>query len=283
MGETELYMRGVLRSKGSFLKFVEGDIVGVMPPMGDGKTRNGAPRDATMAFEDVVRVYRYEYKSISITIMAQDLFSILAGLQVKDKVDWCVWLLQCRAAGQEETRKSYVFYLKMKAAKKSNNVDEGTFDIGIEVNPANKIFQVPEDYRVAVINAIEAGLAPALGTIVPMIGAGRFVAVAAIAENITSSIVVGASFGEAGSPVAVLTLNEFKELTACNHLLYKIFDQIKPTYHMPIMVAMDKLEGGFILLDNIIGLHIAVLSLYLMLSYSGLSYVVVVVVSINFS
>nr|GEW37964.1 chrysanthemyl diphosphate synthase [Tanacetum cinerariifolium] len=85
VGETELYMRGVLRPKGSFLKFVEGDIAGVMPPMvyismlfswfawhvedhdfhnikymhkGVGKTRYCAPRDATMAFEDAVTVYR---------------------------------------------------------------------------------------------------------------------------------------------------------------------------------------------------------------------------------
>nr|GEU57006.1 hypothetical protein [Tanacetum cinerariifolium] len=74
---------------------------------------------------------------------------------------------------------------------------------------------------------------------------------------------------EVGSPVAFLALNGFKELTACNHLLYKISDQIEPTYHMPIVVAIDKLKGGFILLDNIIGLHVAVLSLYLMLSHSS--------------
>ncbi|GJU00267.1 hypothetical protein Tco_1110605 [Tanacetum coccineum] len=39
------------------------------------------------------RMYGYEYEAINVTIMARDTFVIF--WQVKDKVDWCVWLLPC--------------------------------------------------------------------------------------------------------------------------------------------------------------------------------------------
>nr|GEU57696.1 lysine-specific demethylase REF6 [Tanacetum cinerariifolium] len=85
-------MRGVLRSKRSLLKFVEGDIAGVTPPMvyismlfswfvrhvedhvfhsikymhkGAGKMSFGVPRDATVAFEYAVRVYGFTSKHLS--------------------------------------------------------------------------------------------------------------------------------------------------------------------------------------------------------------------------
>ncbi|PWA53050.1 jmjC domain, JmjN domain, Zinc finger, C2H2-like protein [Artemisia annua] len=86
VGETEWNMRGVSRSKGSLLKFMKEEIPGVTSPMvyismlfswfawhvedhdfhslnymhmGAGKTWYGVPRDAAVAFEDVVRVHGY--------------------------------------------------------------------------------------------------------------------------------------------------------------------------------------------------------------------------------
>lgn len=86
LGETAWNMRGVSRSKGSLLRFMKEEIPGVTSPMvyiammfswfawhvedhdlhslnylhmGAGKTWYGAPRDAAVAFEEVVRVHGY--------------------------------------------------------------------------------------------------------------------------------------------------------------------------------------------------------------------------------
>ncbi|XP_071742532.1 lysine-specific demethylase JMJ705 [Rutidosis leptorrhynchoides] len=86
VGETEWNMRGVSRSKGSLLKFMKEEIPGVTSPMvyismlfswfawhvedhdfhslnymhmGAGKTWYGVPKDAAVAFEDVIRVHGY--------------------------------------------------------------------------------------------------------------------------------------------------------------------------------------------------------------------------------
>ncbi|CAA6659633.1 unnamed protein product [Spirodela intermedia] len=86
VGETAWNMRGVSRAKGSLLKFMKEDIPGVTSPMvyvammfswfawhvedhelhslnylhmGAGKTWYGVPRDAGLAFEDVVRLHGY--------------------------------------------------------------------------------------------------------------------------------------------------------------------------------------------------------------------------------
>ncbi|XP_076901236.1 lysine-specific demethylase JMJ705-like [Bidens hawaiensis] len=86
VGETEWNMRGVSRSKGSLLKFMKEEIPGVTSPMvyismlfswfawhvedhdfhslnymhmGAGKTWYGVPRDASVAFEDVIRTHGY--------------------------------------------------------------------------------------------------------------------------------------------------------------------------------------------------------------------------------
>lgn len=86
VGETEWNMRGVSRAKGSLLKFMKEEIPGVTSPMvyismlfswfawhvedhdfhslnymhmGAGKTWYGVPRDAAVAFEDVIRDHGY--------------------------------------------------------------------------------------------------------------------------------------------------------------------------------------------------------------------------------
>ncbi|CAH1419125.1 unnamed protein product [Lactuca virosa] len=86
VGETEWNMRGVSRSKGSLLKFMKEEIPGVTSPMvyismlfswfawhvedhdfhslnymhlGASKTWYGVPRDAAVAFEDVIREHAY--------------------------------------------------------------------------------------------------------------------------------------------------------------------------------------------------------------------------------
>ncbi|KAF5808628.1 putative [histone H3]-lysine-36 demethylase [Helianthus annuus] len=86
VGETEWNMRGVSRSKGSLLKFMKEEIPGVTSPMvyismlfswfawhvedhdfhslnymhmGAGKTWYGVPKDAAVAFEDVIRMVGY--------------------------------------------------------------------------------------------------------------------------------------------------------------------------------------------------------------------------------
>lgn len=86
VGESAWNMRGVSRSKGSLLRFMREDIPGVTSPMvyvamlfswfawhaedyelhslnylhmGTGKTWYGVPRDAALAFEEVVRVHGY--------------------------------------------------------------------------------------------------------------------------------------------------------------------------------------------------------------------------------
>lgn len=86
VGETEWNMRGVSRSKGSLLKFMKEEIPGVTSPMvyismlfswfawhvedhdfhslnymhmGAAKTWYGVPRDAAVAFEDVIRAHGY--------------------------------------------------------------------------------------------------------------------------------------------------------------------------------------------------------------------------------
>ncbi|KDP30985.1 hypothetical protein JCGZ_11361 [Jatropha curcas] len=86
VGETEWNMRGVSRSKGSLLRFMKEEIPGVTSPMvyvamlfswfawhvedhdlhslnylhmGAGKTWYGVPREAAVAFEEVVRVHGY--------------------------------------------------------------------------------------------------------------------------------------------------------------------------------------------------------------------------------
>lgn len=86
VGETEWNMRGVSRSKGSLLKFMKEEIPGVTSPMvyismlfswfawhvedhdfhslnymhmGAGKTWYGVPKDAAVAFEDVIRAHGY--------------------------------------------------------------------------------------------------------------------------------------------------------------------------------------------------------------------------------
>lgn len=86
VGETAWNMRGVARAKGSLLRFMREEIPGVTSPMvyvammfswfawhledhdlhslnylhtGAGKTWYGVPRDATLAFEEVVRVHGY--------------------------------------------------------------------------------------------------------------------------------------------------------------------------------------------------------------------------------
>lgn len=86
VGETEWNMRGVSRSKGSLLKFMKEEIPGVTSPMvyismlfswfawhvedhdfhslnymhtGAGKTWYGVPKDAAVAFEDVIRTHGY--------------------------------------------------------------------------------------------------------------------------------------------------------------------------------------------------------------------------------
>lgn len=86
LGETEWNMRGVSRAKGSLLRFMKEEIPGVTSPMvyvammfswfawhvedhdlhslnylhmGAGKTWYGVPRDAAVAFEEVVRVQGY--------------------------------------------------------------------------------------------------------------------------------------------------------------------------------------------------------------------------------
>lgn len=86
VGETEWNMRGVSRSKGSLLKFMKEEIPGVTSPMvyismlfswfawhvedhdfhslnymhmGAAKTWYGVPRDAAVAFEDVIREHAY--------------------------------------------------------------------------------------------------------------------------------------------------------------------------------------------------------------------------------
>ncbi|KAL8232261.1 hypothetical protein R6Q57_002039 [Mikania cordata] len=86
VGETEWNMRGVSRSKGSLLKFMKEEIPGVTSPMvyismlfswfawhvedhdfhslnymhmGAGKTWYGVPRDAAVAFEDVITTHGY--------------------------------------------------------------------------------------------------------------------------------------------------------------------------------------------------------------------------------
>ncbi|XP_024973379.1 lysine-specific demethylase REF6-like isoform X4 [Cynara cardunculus var. scolymus] len=55
VGETEWNMRGVSRAKGSLLKFMKEEIPGVTSPM----TWYGVPRDAAVAFEDVIRDHGY--------------------------------------------------------------------------------------------------------------------------------------------------------------------------------------------------------------------------------
>ncbi|GFZ11958.1 relative of early flowering 6 [Actinidia rufa] len=86
VGETAWNMRGVSRAKGSLLRFMKAEIPGVMSPMvyvammfswfawhvedhdlhslnylhmGAGKTWYGVPREAAVAFEEVVRVHGY--------------------------------------------------------------------------------------------------------------------------------------------------------------------------------------------------------------------------------
>ncbi|XP_020599580.1 lysine-specific demethylase JMJ705-like [Phalaenopsis equestris] len=86
VGETAWNMRGVSRAKGSLLRFMKEEIPGVTSPMlyvammfswfawhvedhelhslnylhlGAGKTWYGVPRDAALAFEDVVRIHGY--------------------------------------------------------------------------------------------------------------------------------------------------------------------------------------------------------------------------------
>ncbi|CAK9143493.1 unnamed protein product [Ilex paraguariensis] len=86
VGETEWNMRGVSRAKGSLLRFMKDDIPGVTSPMvyiamlfswfawhvedhdlhslnylhtGTGKTWYGVPREAAIAFEEVIRVHGY--------------------------------------------------------------------------------------------------------------------------------------------------------------------------------------------------------------------------------
>jgi hypothetical protein len=108
VGDTEWNMRGVSRAKGSLLRFMKEEIPGVTSPMvyvgmmfswfawhvedhdlhslnymhmGAGKTWYGVPREAAVAFEEVVRVHGYGGEINPLGELVLFLFFFSLGIQ----------------------------------------------------------------------------------------------------------------------------------------------------------------------------------------------------------